>query len=126
MNTLNEVTVIVVSADLFISGIKIHNQTTVNKNRADEGLRFVRDGGVAGFYLAGGNQAKTIWMALRELYVKRSTFTSEYWHMVYHANLIILDPDGWDRKDYDFSFKSERITHDEFLKRLWGSTVIGR
>jgi hypothetical protein len=34
----------------------------------------------------------------------------------------ILDPDGWDRKRYDFSFNEEQITKSHFLMRVMYST----
>jgi hypothetical protein len=37
--------------------------------------------------------------------------------------LKILDPDGWDRKNYDFSFNQELITFEEFMNRVSSSTV---
>jgi len=36
----------------------------------------------------------------------------------------ILDPDWWDRKNYDFSFNQEKITYQEFMDRLSKSTCI--
>jgi len=38
-------------------------------------------------------------------------------------NLIILDPDGWNRSNYDYSFKKEKISKEEFIKRLSYSTI---
>jgi|688.fasta_scaffold761113_3 hypothetical protein len=35
---------------------------------------------------------------------------------------IILDPDGWDRTNFDYSFNKELITKEEFEKRLSEST----
>ena len=35
----------------------------------------------------------------------------------------ILDPDGWDRKNFDYSFNQELITKDEFNMRLMFSTI---
>lgn len=35
----------------------------------------------------------------------------------------ILDPDGWDRKNFDHSFYEEEITQEEFQRRLIMSTV---
>lgn len=35
----------------------------------------------------------------------------------------ILDPDGWDRSNYDYSFNEELITEDEFNIRVLMSTV---
>ena len=36
----------------------------------------------------------------------------------------IVDPDGWDRQNYDFSFNKELISFDEFSSRLSKSTLI--
>jgi len=38
----------------------------------------------------------------------------------------ILDPDGWDRSNYEYSFNEELITEEEFQKRLFSSTVVGK
>jgi hypothetical protein len=35
----------------------------------------------------------------------------------------IIDPDGWDRFDFDYSFNIEKITQEEFMRRLMLSTV---
>ena len=35
---------------------------------------------------------------------------------------IVLDPDGWDRQNYQFSYYEELITKDEYLLRVGGST----
>jgi len=37
----------------------------------------------------------------------------------------IIDPDGWDRKNYDYSFNIEKITRKEFEFRLLTSTILG-
>lgn len=49
--------------------------------------------------------------------------TSDKWHKELEPSLIILDPDGWDRKNYDYSFYEELITKEEFYKRLSQSTI---
>jgi hypothetical protein len=36
---------------------------------------------------------------------------------------IIRDPDGWDRKNFQYSFNEELITKKEFYKRVMVSTV---
>lgn len=36
---------------------------------------------------------------------------------------IILDPDGWDRKNYDYSFNVELIDRKEFDRRVLWSTI---
>jgi hypothetical protein len=52
--------------------------------------------------------------------------TSQEWYAELYPNheLIIMDPDGWDRKNYDYSFKEEKITLAEFSSRLIRSTVL--
>lgn len=47
--------------------------------------------------------------------------TSEEWDKLI-PYLTVIDPDGWDRKNYDYSWKEELITFDEFQKRLMWST----
>ncbi len=37
--------------------------------------------------------------------------------------IIIYDPDGWDRMNYDYSFYQEKISAVEFENRLVGSTI---
>lgn len=36
-------------------------------------------------------------------------------------NIKVLDPDGWDRTNFEVSW-SEKITLEEFEQRLWVST----
>lgn len=48
--------------------------------------------------------------------------TSEKW-LPTLTNTKILDPDGWDRSNYQFSFYEERITMTEFMRRVCMSTV---
>ena len=40
-----------------------------------------------------------------------------------YKKYIILDPDGWDRKNYEYSFNQEKITEQEFTRRLVLSTI---
>ena len=49
--------------------------------------------------------------------------TSDEW-MKDEKNLTVLDPDGWDRKNYEFSFYKELITKEEFNNRVFQSTCI--
>jgi len=49
--------------------------------------------------------------------------TSAKWYSDF--NMIILDPDGWDRKNYDFSWHEEEVTWKEFNKRVLYSTIRG-
>jgi hypothetical protein len=52
--------------------------------------------------------------------------TSAEWYELTFPNkeLIILDPDGWDRRNWQYSYFEELITFDEFMKRVMVSTVI--
>jgi len=53
---------------------------------------------------------------------KRGTLrTSEEWNQIF--NIRIMDPDGWDRKNYDYSFKEEKISYEEFRMRVNRSTI---
>jgi hypothetical protein len=47
--------------------------------------------------------------------------TSKEWNEIFRYE--ILDPDGWDRKNFDFSFNEEKITQEEFSRRVCMSTV---
>jgi hypothetical protein len=51
--------------------------------------------------------------------------SAEWVSELYPANnLTILDPDGWDRSNYGFSFNEEKITKSEFHHRLLKSTCL--
>jgi hypothetical protein len=53
--------------------------------------------------------------------------TSDQWaKQPQFARTTILDPDGWDRRNYQFSFFQELITEDEFGRRLMISTCLRR
>lgn len=49
--------------------------------------------------------------------------TSAEWQLL-ETELVLLDPDGWDRKNFQYSFYEEQITNAEFQRRLSYSTVI--
>ena len=49
--------------------------------------------------------------------------TSAEW--IKETNYKILDPDGWDRTNFEYSFYKEEITFEEFQKRLFMSTIKG-
>jgi hypothetical protein len=57
---------------------------------------------------------------IREVDVK----TSAQWLREF-KDLTILDPDGWDRLNYEFSFNEELITRGEFRYRANRSTIEG-
>jgi hypothetical protein len=50
--------------------------------------------------------------------------TSKQWQADAEHTYLILDPDGWNRSNFDFSFNEEMITEVEFMKRLASSSVI--
>lgn len=49
--------------------------------------------------------------------------TSEEWCKI-HDGIIIFDPDGWDRSNYDYSWFEELITEKEYLNRVCRSTCL--
>jgi len=50
--------------------------------------------------------------------------TSQEWYaeIKEREGVEILDPDGWDRTNFMYSFHEERVAEDEFRKRLSLST----
>ena len=56
--------------------------------------------------------------------------TSQDWLTAVQAEtgdtITIADPDGWDRKNYEYSFNEELISRQEFDVRLSHSTVLMR
>lgn len=48
--------------------------------------------------------------------------TSAQWAK--EVNFTVIDPDGWDRKDFDNSWNVELITLAEFNKRAGNSTCM--
>lgn len=58
-------------------------------------------------------------------YMEELKTSQEWYEQLYPDHkMIIMDPDGWDRSNYDYSFKEEKITIGEFNKRLLNSTCI--
>lgn len=49
--------------------------------------------------------------------------TSEEWYKSIHGGITILDPDGWDRGNYQFSWYQEKIDRKEFKRRVLLSTL---
>lgn len=56
-----------------------------------------------------------------------NTKTSAQWHEKYKKEykLEIIDEDGWDRKNFIYSWHVEEITWEEFLLRAGRSTMQG-
>ena len=48
--------------------------------------------------------------------------TSEEWQKLFPRPKV-YDPDGWDRKNFDYSWYQEKITKQEYEKRVMYSTV---
>jgi hypothetical protein len=46
--------------------------------------------------------------------------TSAEWQK--ECDTIVIDPDGWDRTNYEYSWNEEKITLEEFQKRMAFST----
>lgn len=49
--------------------------------------------------------------------------TSQQWQEL-NPEIQVLDPDGWDRANFNFSWNEELITLEEYNKRLLHSTCI--
>lgn len=55
--------------------------------------------------------------------------TSEQWYRKLKSdewrfqNLVILDADGWDKKNFEHSWYEEEISKERFMNRLLKSTV---
>ena len=52
--------------------------------------------------------------------------TSQQWYdeLRKTENITIMDPDGWDRTNYKYSFTEELITKEKFNERLSNSTCL--
>lgn len=48
--------------------------------------------------------------------------TSKEWAK--EVSYAIIDPDGWDRSNFNYSFNQEKITFSEFNRRSRLSTII--
>lgn len=51
-----------------------------------------------------------------------TTKTSQQWAEI--TGRVVLDPDGWNRQDFQFSWYEELITEEEFNNRLRVSTIL--
>ena len=48
--------------------------------------------------------------------------TSEEWQKL-QPDTVVLDPDGWDRQNFEYSWHEELISLAEYGKRVNGSTI---
>lgn len=49
--------------------------------------------------------------------------TSAQWQAE-NPNPRIMDPDGWDRTNFQYSWFEEQITFDQYRERMFWSTII--
>lgn len=49
--------------------------------------------------------------------------TSQEWQEIFYT-IKVADPDGWDRKNFQYSWHEERITREEYNNRIEKSTVM--
>lgn len=70
------------------------------------------------------NMRNKVWIPKEEK-PKIELKTSEEWQEQY-PDIKVLDPDGWDRKNFKFSWYEEKISYAEFKVRIWMSTCIGK
>lgn len=50
--------------------------------------------------------------------------SAQWYHQRDNQRVILLDPDGWDRKNFDHSWTEERVTKEEYERRLGLSTCL--
>lgn len=53
--------------------------------------------------------------------------TSKEWYDIVYPDkeIIIMDPDGWDRSNWEYSWEEEMITRNAFVMRVMRSTCMG-
>lgn len=68
---------------------------------------------------------KDIYAANPEILRTKLLLTSHQWQQN-HLDIIVLDPDGWDRKNYQYSWCEELITEEEYLNRRLHSTCVSK
>ena len=49
--------------------------------------------------------------------------TSQEWQEIFHT-IKVVDPDGWDRTNFEYSWNKEKITREEYSNRIGKSTVM--
>ena len=53
--------------------------------------------------------------------MNKQLLTSHQWQQI-HPDPVVMDPDGWDRQNYQFSWYEELITEEEYFVRVSTST----
>ena len=56
--------------------------------------------------------------------MSKELLTSHQWQQI-HPDPVVMDPDGWDRKNYQFSWYDELITEQEYFNRVMHSSCVG-
>ena len=70
------------------------------------------------------NPLNGVYYSYKIIIPKEELKTSEEWQKQF-TNTKVIDPDGWDRKNYHYSWFEEKITLIEYTSRLHRSTVKG-
>lgn len=60
---------------------------------------------------------------METVYVNTELKTSAEWNEMIGGGVNILDPDGWDRSNWEFSWHQEKISKKEFGNRVFLSTI---
>jgi hypothetical protein len=74
------------------------------------------------FYETAKDRAESQRRRVSKYWEEKTKKTSAEWCK--HLDVVIMDPDGWDRKSYDYSFNEERISFKEFTERKSKSTTL--
>ena len=77
------------------------------------------------WYLKGGTQNHYEYVRWLDISTEEELKTSEDWSKIFN-NVIVLDPDGWERNNFQFSWFEELITERVYTNRLLPSTTILR
>jgi hypothetical protein len=49
--------------------------------------------------------------------------TSKVWQKKFEDKIVVLDPDGWDRQNFEKSWNKDKISEFEFKERCRKSTL---
>jgi hypothetical protein len=108
------------TVDLALAELKFHGSTAAPGFMKPEGIVVYMTQARRLFKVTLENDGIPKSKVLKEVDVK----TSAQWLREF-KDLTILDPDGWDRLNYEYSFNEELITRGEFRYRANRSTVEG-
>lgn len=50
--------------------------------------------------------------------------SSDEWYELIDSDMEIADPDGWDRGNMQYSWFEEKISLEEYTRRMLGSTLV--